>query len=57
MAADALLTAMDFYFEDHRIVPEPSAPRRGEVLISLPASVFARLSYPHPRQSPQSHTA
>jgi antitoxin HicB len=26
MAADALLTAMDFYFEDRRPVPPPSAP-------------------------------
>lgn len=43
MAADALLTAMDFYFEDRRPVPAPSKARRGEVLISLPASVSAKV--------------
>ncbi|MFC4276786.1 type II toxin-antitoxin system HicB family antitoxin [Achromobacter aloeverae] len=43
MAADALLTAMDFYFEDRRPVPAPSKARRGEVLVSLPASVSAKV--------------
>lgn len=43
MAADALLTAMDFYFEDSRPVPPPSAPRKGEILISLPASAWAKI--------------
>jgi len=39
MAADALLTAMDFYFEDGRAVPEASAPEGGEVLVACrPAS-------------------
>ena len=31
LAADALLTAMDFYFEDRREVPPPSALKRGQV--------------------------
>lgn len=39
MAADALTTAMDFYFEDRRSVPAPSAPKRGQVLVDLPPSV------------------
>ena len=39
MAADALATAMDFYFEDKRQVPAPSPLKRGEVLVSLPASL------------------
>jgi antitoxin HicB len=43
MAADALVTAMDFYFEDQRPVPAPSQPKRGEVLIELPASVAAKV--------------
>lgn len=43
MAADALLTAMDFYFDDKREVPAPSAARKGEHLISLPASVAAKV--------------
>lgn len=43
MARDALATAMDFYFEDKRVVPMPSAPKRGDVLIDLPASVAAKV--------------
>jgi len=43
MAADALLTAMDFYFEDRRVVPPPSVARRGEVLIRLPASATVKI--------------
>lgn len=43
LAADALLTAMDFYFEDGRPVPAPSKPRKGEVLVDLPASTVAKV--------------
>jgi len=43
MAADALLVSMDFYFEDRRPVPPPSAPESDEVLIALPASVTAKI--------------
>ncbi len=43
MAADALITAMDFYFEDRRPVPAPSAPKRGQVSIDLPPSVGAKV--------------
>jgi len=43
MAADALTTAMDFFFEDRRAVPEPSEAKRGQVLIALPASVSAKV--------------
>lgn len=43
MAEDALLTSMDFYFEDQRPVPMPSAPQDGEVMIELPTSVFAKV--------------
>jgi antitoxin HicB len=37
-ALDALETAMEFYFDDHREVPMPSAPKRGEHLVTLPVS-------------------
>lgn len=43
MAADALTTAMDFYFEDRRSVPAPSAAKRGQVLVDLPPSVGAKV--------------
>jgi antitoxin HicB len=43
MAADALTTAMDFYFQDRRAVPMPSARKRGQVLIDLPVSVAAKV--------------
>jgi len=41
MAADALATAMDFYFEDRRQVPPPSRAKKGEVPVALPASLSA----------------
>ena len=43
MAADALTTAMDFYLEDRRAVPMPSAPKRGQVSVELPPSVAAKV--------------
>lgn len=43
MAKDALLTSMDFYFGDHRKVPLPSKPQKGDMLIELPASAFAKV--------------
>lgn len=43
MASDALLTAMDFYFEDKRRIPEPSAPGKGELLVGLPPSVSVKV--------------
>lgn len=43
MAADALLTAMDFYFEDKRAVPAASKAKKGEELVALPASVSAKV--------------
>ena len=42
-ALDALVTAMDFYFEDRRPVPAPSAARKGEHLVTLPASITAKV--------------
>jgi antitoxin HicB len=43
MAADGLLTSMDFYFEGRRPVPSPSPALPGEVLIALPASASAKV--------------
>lgn len=43
MAKDALVSAMDFYFEDKRSVPLPSEAKEGEVLIELPPSVATKV--------------
>ena len=43
MAEDALLTAMDFYFEDSRPVPPPSKALKGERMVALPLSVAAKV--------------
>jgi antitoxin HicB len=42
-ARDALVTAMDFYIEDNRRVPEASPAEVGEELIELPLSVSAKV--------------
>lgn len=41
--ADALESALDFYFEAGRRVPAPSKPRRGQLVIELPASLSAKV--------------
>lgn len=43
MAADALRTAMDFYFEDRRPIPMPSRVKRGQIGIELPPSLAAKV--------------
>lgn len=43
MAADALLTALEFYFEDRRPVPMPSKMQKGEELISLPSDIVEKI--------------
>lgn len=43
MAADALATAMEFYFEDGRSVPLPSAFSKDDVPVVLPASMAAKI--------------
>lgn len=42
-AVDALVTAMDFYFEESRAVPVPSKARKGEELVELPLSVAGKV--------------
>ncbi len=44
MARDALVTAMDFYFEHGRPVPAPSKPGKGERLVALPPSVAVKVA-------------
>ena len=43
MAADALATAMDFYFEDRKQVPMPSRLGKSEVSVELPTSLSAKV--------------
>ena len=43
MAQDALVTAMDFYFEDKRAVPLPSAMQEGQYGVTLPPSIWAKV--------------
>jgi antitoxin HicB len=43
MAAEALETALDFYFEQPREVPEPSPIKRGGKFVELPTSLSAKV--------------
>lgn len=43
MAEDVLVSSMEFYLEDRRVVPVPSDPVPGERLVHLPASVAAKV--------------
>jgi len=43
MAREALEISMDFYFENHRPVPMPSKPKRGQAVVELPLSVAAKV--------------
>lgn len=43
MAADALATAMEFYFEDNRPVPLPTPAQDGEQVIELPLSIWSKV--------------
>ncbi len=43
MASDALLAAMDFYFEDRRQVPMPSHAKEGEQVVALAPSIWAKV--------------
>jgi antitoxin HicB len=42
-AADALESALDFYFEGRRRIPPPSAPKRGQRTVELSPSVAAKV--------------
>jgi len=43
MAADSLLTCMEFYLDDRRPVPMPSEPLPAEVMIDLPISATGKV--------------
>ena len=43
MATDALLTALEFYFEDRRLIPMPTKAEKGEELIGLPPIAVAKI--------------
>ena len=43
MAQEALETALEFYFEDNRIVPVPSQAKRKQSVVELPASLAAKV--------------
>ncbi len=42
-ARDVLETAMDVYFDERRPVPEPSRPKRGQLVVELTPSVAAKV--------------
>jgi antitoxin HicB len=41
--ADALESALEFYFEARRPVPAPSKPKRGQRVVELPVSLAAKV--------------
>ena len=43
LAKDALLTALEFYFEDLREVPKPAPVGRGEDSVELPPSIAVKV--------------
>ena len=43
MAGDALESALEFYFKDGRAVPMPSAPKRGQRIVTLSASMSGKV--------------
>jgi antitoxin HicB len=42
-AADALETALDFYFEERRKIPLPSLAKRNQPVVDLPVSTTAKV--------------
>ena len=42
-ATDCLVTAVDFYIEDHRLFPAPSKTKKDDVIIQLPISISAKI--------------
>jgi antitoxin HicB len=42
MAAEALETALDFYFDDNRAVPAPSRVKKGQDFVELPPACRPR---------------
>lgn len=42
-AVDALVTMLEMYFEKNKIFPEPSKPKKNEVMVQLPLIVVAKM--------------
>ena len=42
-AVDALVTVLEMYFEKNRVFPEPSKPKKNEVMVALPLIVVAKM--------------
>ena len=43
IATDCLVTAVDFYIEDHRLFPAASKPKKDHVIVQLPISISAKI--------------
>ena len=43
-AKNALITAIEFYFEDMQEIPKPSAPQEGEIEIKMPLNIWAKVN-------------
>ncbi|MBP3194338.1 MAG: type II toxin-antitoxin system HicB family antitoxin [Cardiobacteriaceae bacterium] len=43
MAEDALLTAIEFYFEDNKFIPSPSQPHEGEIAVYFPDGAYSKV--------------
>lgn len=43
LAKDALITALEFYFDDKRTVPLPRKAKKEEDVIELPVSLWAKV--------------
>ncbi|MBI3345503.1 MAG: type II toxin-antitoxin system HicB family antitoxin [Gammaproteobacteria bacterium] len=43
-AQDALVVALSGYLEDHRDIPQPSKPKRGQSVVALPPMVGTKLA-------------
>lgn len=43
LAYDCLITALDFYFDDMRMVPVPSAQADGQHVVALPPSIAIKV--------------
>ncbi len=49
MAHDCLLTALEFYFDDKRPVPAPSANPTNKYTVTLPDNIAARILADRPQ--------
>ncbi|MBR1375523.1 MAG: hypothetical protein IJ566_05530 [Cardiobacteriaceae bacterium] len=43
MTEDALLTAIEFYFEDNKFIPYPSQPNEAEIALYFPDGAYSKV--------------